>query len=707
MMRPEVPRTGLWQEIVRFDRALVRPLIGVRNAAGVVMPLIAGALLGRTASGLIVATGALNVAFSDTDLPYLVRARRMLAASLLVAIGVIGGALCGWHKPLIVASASAWAFAAGMLVAVDQTAADLGTISLVTLVVFAALPMSPENALLSGALAFGGGLLQTLISVLLWPLRRHTAQRRALAELFHGLAELAERRLGTPFEAPAGSAQSTQAQESLLALDRDYSMDAERYRALLSQGERIRLSVLALNRIRVRLERSGNAPETLVRLGRFLDGAVEFLRGIGDELADGVPRDTAARAEDARQLAQTLCEQPAELGAEGVKLINAIAGQFRAAKDLVEASGLELRAGASSRQDRWRPRRLRLQTVRGTLRANLSLQSAAFRHAVRLCVCVGIAETLGLWLGLTRSYWAPMTVAIVLKPDFTATFSRGVLRLGGTVVGLLLATGLFHAGLSRPGSEIALIALLTFAARGFGPANYGIAATAITGLVVLLVALNGTAPGPVIHWRGLNTLLGGAVSLVAYAAWPTWERTQVAEMFARLLDAYAAYFQAVRRAYERPQDPREWGLDARRLAGRRARSNAEASMMRLASEPGTSTETMRLWSGVLANSHRLANALMALEAALSTDASSPARPAFARLASDVEIVFHSMAASLRGSPLAVEDLPDLREDHNRLVREGDAGRYTLVNLEMDRVVNSLNTLALEVVMASQVVDSFR
>ena len=31
----------------------------------------------------------------------------------------------------------------------------------------------------------------------------------------------------------------------------------------------------------------------------------------------------------------------------------------------------------------------------------------------------------------------------------------------------------------------------------------------------------------------------------------TGTRTQVAETFARLLDAYAAYFQAVRRAYER------------------------------------------------------------------------------------------------------------------------------------------------------------
>lgn len=141
------------QEVVRFQRDSVRPYIGVRNAIGVFVPLALGAAVGLVPSGLVAATGALNVAFSDSDAPYAIRARRMLAASIVVGLAVTAGTLCAWHKALIVLSASAWAFAAGMLVALDQTAADLGTISLVTLVVFAALPLSPEKALISGALA--------------------------------------------------------------------------------------------------------------------------------------------------------------------------------------------------------------------------------------------------------------------------------------------------------------------------------------------------------------------------------------------------------------------------------------------------------------------------------------------------------------------------------------------------------------------------
>lgn len=693
MSERAVPKTGLWPEVVRFDRGSIRAFIGIRNAVGVALPLAAGALTGFVPSGLVAATGALNVAFSDSDVPYALRARRMLAASVVVAIGVVAGALCAWHTPLIIAAASAWAFAAGMLVALDQTAADLGTISLVTLVVFAALPMPFEKALISGALALSGGLVQTVISVLLWPLRRYVIERRALADLFHGLADLAARPSPST-QAPAASAQSTQAQDSLSALNRDYSVEAERYRVLLSQAERIRLSLLALNRMRRSLERDGSPADSLTPLTRFLELSAELLRIIGDELLEGVPRKITPLLDETRSAALALRARPAEIGPEGVKLIDAVAGQFRAVSDLVATALPEMRKEVP---DRARPPRLRLQSVTATLRANLSLHSAAFRHAVRLSVAVGIAELLGHRLGLTRAYWAPMTVAIVLKPDFTATFSRGVLRLGGTFAGLLLATALFHTGALSSGFEVLLIALLTFTARCFGPANYGIAATAITSLVVLLIALSGIAPGPVIWWRGLNTLLGGAVSLAAYTVWPTWERTQIAETFARLLDAYAAYFQAVRRAYEQPRGRHAWQLDSRRLAGRRARSNAEASMLRLASEPGTSPESLRLWSGMLANSHRLANALMALEAALSTDSIGPARPGFPKFASDVEVVFHSLSAALRGSPLDLSELPDLREGHNQLVSTGEALRYGLVNVETDRIVNTLNTLAEEVV----------
>src|SRR5258708_9963108 len=117
-----------------------------------------------------------------------------------------------------------------------------------------------------------------------------------------------------------------------------------------------------------------------------------------------------------------------------------------------------------------------------------------------------------------------MTIVLVLKPEFAVTFSRGVLRIFGTLAGLLLATGLFHFLPIHTATEILLIGIFMFFARWIGPANYGIFGVAISALIVLLISISGIAPKEVIAARGMNTIIAGAFSLLAYTAWPNCEK---------------------------------------------------------------------------------------------------------------------------------------------------------------------------------------
>ena len=55
--------------------------------------------------------------------------------------------------------------------------------------------------------------------------------------------------------------------------------------------------------------------------------------------------------------------------------------------------------------------------------------------------------------GYGRGYWVPLTVLVVLRPDFASTFQRAIMRVVGTVIGLLLATELLHW---IPGGELVL-----------------------------------------------------------------------------------------------------------------------------------------------------------------------------------------------------------------------------------------------------------
>jgi uncharacterized membrane protein YccC len=369
--------------------------------------------------------------------------------------------------------------------------------------------------------------------------------------------------------------------------------------------------------------------------------------------------------------------------------MDALTGQLRSAMDLA-ASATPAGIEAFERREAAKPWTLRLRGTLATLRANLSLNSTALRHAIRLAACVALSDAIGRGFELHRSYWLPMTIAIVLKPDFTATFSRGVLRLAGTFAGLIFATALFH--FLRPGraGEVAAIAALMFIMRWMGGANYGILVIAVTGLVVFLIAMTGIAPKEVISARAVNTAAGGAIALLAYWLWPTWERTRVSDAMARMLDSFREYFHLLRQ-----NDPNSRELDQKRVAARLARSNLEASIDRASAEPGASPETVRLFEGMLAASHRLAHAMLALEAGLYTTAKTKASDAFQSFASDVELALAFLAAELSGSPPPAGSPPDLREDHHALVHSSP-DRHSLVNVETDRITNSLNTLSEEV-----------
>src|SRR5580698_5262259 len=186
----------------------------------------------------------------------------MLLATLLVGMAVMIGTLTGGVAPISILTAGIWAFIAGMLVAINQAATDLGVTTLVTLVVFSAQPLAPHQALSAGSLAIAGGLLQTLLALALWPVEGHQPERTALANLFDGLARAAKSPTSA-FESPPASSEATAAHNTLATLAAVHTIEADRYRSLLNQAERMRLGLLMLSRpMRVRRTRR---PRSLLR----------------------------------------------------------------------------------------------------------------------------------------------------------------------------------------------------------------------------------------------------------------------------------------------------------------------------------------------------------------------------------------------------------------------------------------------------------
>ena len=336
---------ALWQILTHFDPTKLFAPRALRNAIGVVLPLVAGFALHMPRAGLVAASGALNVSYSDGSDSYGGRSRRMLASSVICAIAVFAGAISGQHQFVAIVLATAWAFIAGMSYALGGATPDLGAISLVTLLIYAAQTLTSRQAAASGALALAGGLLQTALSIALWPVRRYEPERRVLAKFYRELANRAAAPLN-PTSSRLASIHSEQVQNELSGLGRDPGADSLRYRGLLDQGERIRLTFMMLLRLRLRMQRESQTYPAIDVISGYLEQTSQILRRIGESLSASALQPLGEmELQNLHRLAQfsgLLREQgpaamPSFLAAvtrDALFQMDALSGQLRAALDL-------------------------------------------------------------------------------------------------------------------------------------------------------------------------------------------------------------------------------------------------------------------------------------------------------------------------------------------------------------------------------------
>jgi uncharacterized membrane protein YccC len=153
------------------------------------------------------------------------------------------------------------------------------------------------------------------------------------------------------------------------------------------------------------------------------------------------------------------------------------------------------------------------------LRANLTLRRPAMRHAVRFGAALAIGVAIYRVAGFDdHGYWVPLTILFVLKPEASQTSQRIAMRAAGTVIGLLVATGLAEL----LGDEVIPVTIMLTAAAALAYAllaiEYALFTTAITVYVVLLTDTLGSSAFDAAGERGLGTVLGILVAALAFRA---------------------------------------------------------------------------------------------------------------------------------------------------------------------------------------------
>jgi uncharacterized membrane protein YccC len=476
--RPPVP----WRDVVRFAVTIPLPLVVAVAITGGIRP---SAALG---AGVFATTGALAATLAPTSGPLRDRMRRIIAAAAFGGLGLVVGKYAiggGWQPVLVIAVLAALA----ALISGINVALSLGSLQLLVYTALASGLVSPLPHWVEVAFFLAGAGWATLTTLLQAATETLDPDRTAVAAVFT--------RTGGLLQASGGDAAEDARRELTRALNEAY--------------DRV---------IRSRSLSSGRSRE-LSELAGVLNAAAPLVEGAVAAARAGVtadPRDVAAVEDLAAAIAgnRPLGEGRPPALDEGPPARKAVRHGVRLVWNVV--GDPEERAGAAVAQPRPDlPTRLRDLVDR-------TVGSADVRaFAVRLALCMAVAEVVRQHLTLPRPYWVVLTVAIVLKPDFGSVFTRAVQRGGGTLLGVLLGSAIL---LVLPRNAWILLAMAVAAgvlpwARG---ANYGVFSVFLTPLVIFLLDLAAPAGGGLVRARLLDTLIGCAIVLVlGYLLWPqTW-----------------------------------------------------------------------------------------------------------------------------------------------------------------------------------------
>ena len=760
---------GAAKGALTLDRSKLEVSAGLRTATGVAIPLIVGLASGHTLAGVTACIGALSGGFASLQGTYRSRAGIVLAAAGLMAGAAFVGATVGPLFGVDIVVTALMAFGAGLVVVLGQAAIVIAIQAIVGLVVFSQFSFGVAQAATDAGFVLLGGAVQALLVVILWPVSRFPAERRALSRAFDQLGLYA----GSLAVAPTGllDRAGTGAFEDVRRVLRDpqpFARGPETivHQALLNQADRIRLELVALARAHQRLESSGERAEAGA-IDEVLQASGRVLGEVAAALRDGrVPlrwADERTRFEAALVRLRRPPVPAAEadrwrlaLRKEAAERAAALAGQLRsvvriaaipaggnpALLEEAAITGGPVSPAAAHRAAsdlEWAREQL------SVLRANLTLSSEACRHALRLAGAMAVAVALSHLFGPDHRYWVPMTVMLVLRPDFTSTLTRGVARIAGTLLGAGVVTVLLAELRPGPGWLAGIVIVLCWAATALLLANYALYSVCIASLVVTLVAFTGQPEVSVAGERALYTAIGAAIALVAYFLWPTWAATSLPAQMGDLVAVEGRYARGVLSAWADPAAADRAALQRDRLDARVTRTNAEAAVDRWLAEPARPGALDRdTVLGMVAAVHNCVEAVLTLHARLPRDRSPdpvlsrdrpadgvlagdrpadpvlagdrpadpvlagdrpadpvlagdrPADPVLRTLADQVGASLDAVAATIRGGRPA-GSLAALRETQlalaDRLVGDGavDADAVSLVG-ETDLLVNSINTL---------------
>ncbi|CAM5641086.1 hypothetical protein GCM10010329_66890 [Streptomyces spiroverticillatus] len=661
-------RSGLKVERQRLD-----PLVAVRAALGLALVVGAALYLFGPAVAASSAFGAFQAALATFQRSWRTRPVLALASGASLAVTTFVGYLTGAHPVLFISLLALWTFLAGLAWAVGPTAGMIASSNVAIMLVTVTLPTSVAAAAQHAGMIMVGGIVQAAL-IVLFPVRRWGAQRDALADALAAEADYARRLRHDPV-APFDPEPLMHARNAAAITPRQARRRPAELHGARGLAERIRpvLASLADPALGVPAEGEQRARvrELLAAAASTLDAAARAVRH-GEPVTMSpaaravlaVPKEGAVLTGPARRaesrlisLLRDVIETAQGSGTDNAKRTGPGRSPhedtaYRTARRLARSAARKVARRPEHRAD---PHdHLHRPTVPGlipvalrAMRAELRRDSPVFRHAVRVAVVAATGYAVGASLPLGHGYWAPMAAVMVMRPDFSQTYSRAVARFGGTLLGVALATGLVQ--LTHPDTRLSAAlavgcAFLMFLLLRTG---YAVTQVCVSGYVVFLLGMGGLQWTQTVPERVVLTLAGGLLAMLAYAVYPAWETPRLRTRLADWLIADGRYATAVLQRYADPAGAPRDAVREALLATREARVAWQDALERAANEPVRSRGLSRSAADDAPHAlAQLARVAMLMEAHLPARDTTPV-PAAAALAEALRTDTEAAARAVR------------------------------------------------------------
>ncbi|KVF66041.1 FUSC family protein [Burkholderia vietnamiensis] len=408
---------------------------------------------------------------------------------------------------------------------------------------------------------FGGSVWATLAGIVLWQTDGSARARMATMAFLHAMANFVERlaraangdsaslergRAALRARLDAMIAVSMHPRGGLPPLSAKWRADAERAMALLAGLE----SHIAAAGVGERREAAALLAPVLAQLARLVEACP---RAVG---RDGAAADAAqSLANDLAELRATLAGRVAEFrvahrddaGLTWLRACETLIARYAAVllHPAVESPSTATAPAALTAPAPGKPARGAGRLA--ALRREIVAPNPFHRYASRLAVAAMIAVALARISGVQQGYWLALTTMFIMQPTLSQTVKLSGLRIGGTLLGAVLASAvslLVHDPLLLALAVLPL-ATGTLATRSVSYVSYILFLTSH----FILVAHLGTPIGP--SWmlaalRVGNSFAGVLVGVViSLLAWPDREHHRIGEVADLAMVATATYLRAV------------------------------------------------------------------------------------------------------------------------------------------------------------------